>query len=163
MRNVIVSILIVAAVGFFNPLSAASGAPFCILPEVHEAVEQASAVFVGEVSEITEPLSKDDKAPLPGRFYIIKFKVEKSWKGAKFFHEFSVLSALGSYESPTFSKGEKYLVFAEAFYINGVRQEGWTIVPACNRTQLLSRASEDLKRLGSTEQPLLDFRSRKKK
>jgi hypothetical protein len=163
MRNKAVGFLIVGMFGVFAPST--SNACFCIMPEVPQAVKQANAVFVGEVSGITDPLTKDDKAPPPGRFYIIKFKVEKSWKGVAFFPEVSVLSAQGGDECfayPAVHKGEKYLVFADPFYLNGVLQKRWSIITACNRTKLLGNAVEDLKRLGPVNVPSLDFRRRRK-
>lgn len=150
------------ALGFFAP---AAKACFCIMPEVPPAVEQASAVFVGEVSEIIEPVSKNDKAST-GHFYVIKFKVVKSWKGVTFFREISVLSAQGAGECfayPAVHKGEKYLVFADPYYSNGVLLKEWSIITSCNRTKLLSNAAEDLKRLGNPNAPSLDFRKRRKR
>lgn len=135
------------------------------MPEVPKAVEQASAVFIGEVSEIIEPVSKDKKAPT-GHFYVIKFKVEKSWKGVTFFREISVLSAHGADECfayPAVHKGEKYLVFADPYYSNGVLLKPWSIITSCNRTKLLADAAEDLKKLGSPNMPSMDFRRRRKR
>jgi len=167
LRNLLAGILLTCACVCLSRATEVEGARFCILPEVPEAVERARAVFVGEVSEIIEPLTKDKKAPPPDRFYIIKFKVLQSWKGTTFFSEFSVLSAQGGHECfayPAVKKGEKYLVFADPLYVDGIRQEGWSLITTCNRTKALSIAADDLKRLGPANRPHFDFRrSRKSK
>src|SRR5258708_40114575 len=71
-----------------NPrTSHASSAPsisafsYCSIPDFEKALDRANAVFVGEVVEIIEPLTMDESAPLPGHFFTIRFKVERSWKG----------------------------------------------------------------------------------
>src|SRR6266849_5357295 len=53
----------------------------CLTPEVPEALKQAKAVFLGEVIDIVEPKTSNEAAPLPGRFFTIKFKIQRSWKG----------------------------------------------------------------------------------
>jgi hypothetical protein len=85
---------------FFMGVSASSAITtygcWCGGRDVTESFNKASAVFAGEVVEITEPLTADENAPLPGRFFTIKFKIEKSWKGvALVAREISVLSAQG--------------------------------------------------------------------
>jgi hypothetical protein len=109
----------------------------CISPEVPESFNRAKAVFVGGVVDIVEPKTTDETAPLPGRFFTIKFKVQRSWKGIAFgTEEFSILSAqshYGCFAFPPVSKGETYLVYADPAY----HAEDWGIITACNRTTVV--------------------------
>jgi hypothetical protein len=128
---------------------------FCTMPELSESVERAHAVFLGEVVEITPPGSQPVEARLRDA-YTIKFKVEKSWKGTKPRHYFSVSSDHGARQAfafPVVHLGEKYLVFADPLYFDGVPQKKWSGISACNRTKILSKASEDLRRLDSGYAP----------
>ena len=106
----------------------------CITPEVPEALEHAKSVFLGEVVDIIEPKTTDVTAPVPGRFFTIKFKIHKSWKGvASGASEFSVLSAQGRYGCFAFrpvAKREKYLVYADPASDEG----NWSLITICNRT-----------------------------
>src|SRR5207247_6488565 len=106
-------------------------------------------VFVGEVIEIVEPHSDNLKAPLADRLYTIRFKVERSWKGVRA-QEISVLSdqgRAGCFSWGPFLKGKKYLVYAERRTPAGAPIRNLAVLFSCNRTALLSRASEDLKTL----------------
>jgi hypothetical protein len=107
---------------------------FCVRPEVPESFKQAKSVFLGEVVDIVEPKTSDETAPLPDRFFKIKFKVQRSWKGVPYgAREFSVLSAQGRYGCfafPPVTKGEMYLVYADSAY----RAENWGIITVCTRT-----------------------------
>lgn len=163
MRFLILCSSVVIVVTVSAPTSKAC---YCSVPSVPKAVSRAGAVFVGEVTEIIEPRTSDDKAPPPGRFYTIKFKVEKSWKGVAS-SDVAVLSAQGRYGClayPPVSKGEKYLVFADPFYFNGAFQKDWLIITTCNRTKLLANASEDVKRLDGIKNPSFNpyFRRRRR-
>jgi hypothetical protein len=136
------------------------------MPTVSKGLTRASAVFVGEVIDIIDPVTSNEKAPPPGRFYTIRFKVEKSWKGVAS-QEISILSAQGKYGCftyPPVSKGEEYLVFADPFYLNGSFQTDWRIVTICNRTKLLANASDDVKRLDVIKNPSFNpyFRRRRR-
>ena len=135
MKQVIAMAFII---GVFTLSPPATLACFCLTPDVPEAFDRASAVFVGEVMEIIEPRTSDEKAPLPGRFFIIKFKVEKSWKGVAFAsREISVLSAQGRhgcFAYPPVSKGGRYLVYADPAYGDGDGGKGWSVITICNRT-----------------------------
>jgi hypothetical protein len=131
-------------------LSITSSAPqYCIMPELSESVQRAHAVFAGEVVEIIPPNPEYRDAYLR-QAYTIKFSVEKSWKGAKNLRHFSVLSDHGANREmafPVVHLGEKYLVFADPLYFDGVPQKGWSRISLCSRTKLLDDASEDLRRL----------------
>ena len=109
---------------------------WCGIPDVQKALDKSGAVFVGQVVDIVPPGTSDQRAPLPGRFYIIKFKVEKSWKGADV-DEINILSGQGKYacfDYPPVSKGEKYLVYADKSY-----NKDWLVITACNRTALIPK------------------------
>ena len=98
---------------------------FCVTPEVPESFKRAKAVFIGAVVDILEPKTSDETAPLPGRFFTIKFKVQRTWKGVPSgTQEFSVLSAQGRYGCfafPPVTKGEtRYL---DGLYID--KPEEW--------------------------------------
>ena len=158
-------------IGLFTMSATTTLTCFCVTPDVPEAFDRASAVFVGEVAEIIEPRTSDEKAPLPGRFFTIKFKVEKSWKGVpSASREISVLSAQGRYGCfayPPVSKGERYLVYADPAQGDGGK--GWSIITTCNRTSpirfsLQDRRDidphEDMKKLDGMVSPSFEFNFR---
>lgn len=127
-------ILLMLLIGLVTMAARTSYACWCIKPDAAEAFAQAGAVFVGQVLDITEPATTKLDAPLPGPFFVIKFKIEKSWKGAEFKRELSVLTAQGKYgcfaHLPV-SKGERYLVYANP-------ANGWLSISACSRTALIT-------------------------
>lgn len=124
---------------------------FCIIPEFPNAFKQAHAVFVGEVVEIIPPEARNYREPRLGRAYTIEFKVEKAWKGVRTGKTFRVESDHGAtvIAFPVVHLGEKYLVFADPIYFGGVPQKKWSVISACNRTKLVSKAGEDLRNLDS--------------
>lgn len=137
---------------------------FCIMPEFPDSFKQAHAVFVGVVVKITPSSTKDSQDPRLGQYYNIRFRVEKSWKGTRYGRYFTVQSDHGAKTElafPVVHLGEKYLVFADPIYFNGVPQRQWSGVSACNRTKLVSKASEDLRRL-ETLYPLRKAKNRAK-
>ena len=138
----------IALAGLFALLAPSASACTCLMPEVRDALKAADAVFVGKVKEIIEPKTAETASAWERKFYTIKFEVEKSWKGATFVEEFTVLSAHGANECFAFGKvekGERYLVYAEPFSQDGVRQKGWTIIPGCSRTALLTKSEADMR------------------
>lgn len=143
-------LILVFSIGWLFSLSAPNSyACSCVMPEVPQAFREARAVFVGEVIEIVEPRSDDPKAPLADRLYTIRFKVERSWKGATS-QEISVLSdqgRAGCFSWGPFLKGKKYLVYAERRTPGGAAITNLAVLFSCNRTALLTSASEDLKTL----------------
>jgi len=107
---------------------------FCIREEVPKAFESAKAVFLGEVTEIIEPKSSDETAPLSLRLFVIKFKVIRSWKGAGFgSQEISVLGNQGRLESPELQIGLRYLVFTDRV----ANEQEWGVLGMCNRTTVV--------------------------
>lgn len=142
----------------FVSTSSAASPPYCPKPTVPDAFKQASAVFVGEVLEVVEPLPSDSKALSLGSFYTLRFKVEKAWKGIDS-QEISVLSPLGGYEALPLpvNKGDKYLVYADPPYDTGKFQKGQLIMGnMCNRSMLLSRANDDIKELEAITRSCLE-------
>lgn len=116
----------------------AAQACWCFAGDVPESFKRANAVFLGEVTDITEPKTTDRDAPLPGWFYTITFAVEKSWKGVSpTARTVTVLSAQGHYGCfayPPVQKGERYLVYADAPYHDGTQDRAWNIITICTRT-----------------------------
>lgn len=123
MKNVILAICITSLIALSAPTSSAC---FCAMPDVPKAYEQATAVFVGKVVEIVPPRTSDENRPLADRFYTLKFKVEKSWKGSFPSLEISVLSGQGDgcLSYPVVKVGEKYLVYADPVLNDGVPVDG---------------------------------------
>jgi hypothetical protein len=143
-------LILVAALAGICALCAPDGyARFCVKPEVPQALKNARTVFVGEVAEINSPHTHDTNAPLAERLYTVKFKVEKTWRGAGFeahviAPEITVLSdqgRAGCSSWGTFVEGEKYLVYAEE---TGGKD---LAVPGCSRTAPVASAAADLKEL----------------
>lgn len=129
MRHLIFTVLLLTAVvvpGRTSPTC------FCVFPEVADSFARADAVFVGKVLEIERTPAAE--APISERLFTIKFKVEKSWKGDS--EEKRVLAAqgdLGCFAYPVFSKGERYLVYADPAYFKPKRKKV-LVVNLCNRT-----------------------------
>lgn len=114
----------------------------CVVPDVRDSYARASDVFIGEVADIIEPRSSDEKAPPVDRLFTIKFKVERSFKG-RLSSEISVLAdqgRLGCFSYRPVFRGERYLVYGDPF---GGRGDGLVMINACNRTGLFN---EDLVR-----------------
>ena len=127
----------------------------CTIPEVKDALNRANAVFMGKVKEIIEPKKSRTTSSPESKFYIIKFEVEKTWKGASL-AEFSVLSAQGNgcFAYPRVKKGERYVVFADPLDQDGVRETKWSIITSCSRTGLVAEAEPDIRRLNSLTSPI---------
>ena len=137
MKPIVLGSFLLAAWALLSsPAASAGRACFCGVPDVPKAVERASAVFVGEVVDIVEPVTTDDAATLPGKLFTIKFKVEEAWKGVTT-QEMNILSAQGRYGCfayPPVEKGEKYLVYADEVYDHGAYRKDWLFISTCNRT-----------------------------
>jgi hypothetical protein len=147
--------LVIFVAGMFALTTSTNYACSCIVPDVLQATDKASAVFVGEVIEIAHPRSYDVKAPLAERLYTVKLKVEKAWKGVKS-QEITILSdqgSLGCISYKALHKGEKYLIYAETISDDVVRGKSIGVFTTCSRTKLLKEASGDLKELEPTLKP----------
>jgi predicted metalloprotease len=142
---------------------------------VREAYDRARVVFIGQVTEINNPISSAPTASEAERLYRVIFKVEYSWKGAGFQElaepKLIVLSKQGRDDCGldvealilcnsrlawlslgSFSEGRKYLVYAEE------SAEKDLIVQLTSRTVPLFKASEDLKELEGISNPFYGLR-----
>jgi hypothetical protein len=140
--------ILLAFVMAWNAVPASSPLCFCVVPEVPESFERAKAVFVGEVIEIAEPATADEKAALADRLYVVRFKVEKSWKGAFFASEIDVLSdqGRGCFAYPKVTKGERYIVYTDPAFENGSESRRPLIITSCNRTAMLPGSLDQSKK-----------------
>ena len=152
--------LTVGLLAMFAVCAPGSYACFCIKAEVPEAYDEAKAVFIGEVTKIVTPRTDDPTAPLVERLFTIKFKVERSWKGAGFLDttipEISVLSdqgRSGCFSWGPFLEGRKYLVYA--LQTDG---KNLAVLLSCNRTASLSDVSDDLRELRAMQNPFFKFK-----
>jgi TonB family protein len=109
---------------------------------------ESSAVFVGKVISVAPGRKRSVKnsllQPLPGRFYEIRFSVEKSYKGYGGARQsVYVLNSTGErgYE---FKRGERYLVFAHGAGLKGGLP---LILNECSKSNLASNASQEITRL----------------
>ena len=121
----------------------------CVKPEVATAFREARMVFVGEVTEIIQPQTDRPTAPLADKLFGIRFKIERSWKGAST-REIVILSdqgRAGCFSWGPFVKGRKYLVYAERRTPSGTRIKNLAVLFSCNRTELVEKATEDLETL----------------
>lgn len=121
----------------------------CVKPEVSTAFRKARAVFLGEVVEIVQPHTNKPTAPLSERLFQIKFKVERSWKGAAK-QEIVILSdqgRAGCFSWGPFVKGKRYLVFAERRTPSGAPIKQLAVLFRCNLTENAVDATDDLKAL----------------
>lgn len=148
-------ILTAVLVGIFAWFAPGSYACYCVMPEVPQAFDKAQTVFIGEVTEIVKPRTDDSKAPPADRLYIVRFKVEKSWKGAGFqdatVPEITVLSdqgRAGCFSWGSFLEGRKYLVYAEE-----TKGKNLAVLFSCNRTASLADASADVTELEKMSKP----------
>ncbi len=127
-----------------RPLTAHSS---CLIPEVAQGFEQAKAVFIGEVEEIIPPRSDNADGEFFDRAHLVKFKIERSWKGQPF-GSVTVWALQGDkiFALPRISKGERYLVYADAAMANEVATDQ-LVVSACNRTALLPLKAKSASRI----------------
>lgn len=116
----------------------------CIQPAgVLESLEQATAVFSGEVIEIKEPknIFTDSSNPLT-----VTFSLSRTWKGPDY-KTLKVHTPISSASCGyTFVVGQEYLV-----YTSGT--EGYLEVSLCSRTRIISEAANDFSDLGPGEFP----------
>ena len=105
-----------------------------------EAMESASAVFVGKV--VSHGLYENDRDAT----WVTQFEVTTVWKGPPY-ETFYIQQSDGSTCEYGFREGEEYLVYADG---------GWWGTwgtSICSRTTRLTRAQEDLEALGAGQVP----------
>jgi hypothetical protein len=121
-------------------------------PTVVDAVKNSKVIFAGKVVAKLK--------------YGVRFRVEKSWKGASSRYVFIYTGNLRNDLEPWFEKGERWLVYAadERLYQN-MNMTGRYVTrltsPVCNRTTLLKYAAEDVKELGEPKLPIATSNSPK--
>lgn len=99
-----------------------------------QELRKAKAVFIGEVVEIKGGVNNEP--------YLVKFEVERHWKGVKG-PSTTVLSP-GGLCGISFGVGQRWLVYAYG-------DELWT--DTCRRTTQVAHATEDLEALGKGKPP----------
>lgn len=135
-RIVLVMLMFVVAAMNADVTSACS----CSGIRQRKAFRKAEAVFIGQaLSYIDNPNVKEDG------YLVVRFKVEKSWKGAKN-QEIIVASEFGHPELCNgfhIEEGKRYLIYAY--------REGKTLVArtTCDRSTPAQYAAEDVKSLNS--------------
>ena len=108
MKKVILSLL---AVYFVSACAPEAFACSCGDPSVRERLRDADAVFVGKVVEL-RPAEPDEDFPTAQ--YVVRFEVERRWKGAGG----RELVAVADYDQKgwcgdlNLTEGERYLVYA---------------------------------------------------
>ncbi|SHN27614.1 hypothetical protein [Gracilibacillus kekensis] len=136
MKKIMVLLFIgIIASLFVNP--SITHACSCVMPpEVEEALEQADAVFTGEVADIKEKKAKDGYP-----YKSVTFQVTGIWKGIDA-NELSIDTGLGGGDCGfEFQKGKEYLVYANKSDFYGTDNLHTTI---CSRTNTLQLSKEDL-------------------
>jgi hypothetical protein len=114
-------------------------------PPPEDALEEADAVFSGEVVEIIE------NQKLFGGSYgkTVHFKVDKAWKGTDESEMVITTGNNGGDCGFSFEKGQKYLVYGSA---SNMYVEGTLSTTICHRTTELAGATDDLNALGEGEE-----------
>jgi hypothetical protein len=123
---------------------------------VSEELRHSTVVFKGKaVAEEYRPIvTPEPGSPEGGELLVVKFSVERWWKGSgeeEVFLVYRVSRWPGGHtksfgESFNFSVGEEYLVYAFGDVDN-------LTTTGCERTTKLERAAEDLKALGEGRLP----------
>jgi hypothetical protein len=120
-------------------------------PSQRTYFRKAKAVFIGQVIEISEG-GRD--AYSGQRAYLIRFKVEKSWKGVKGDDVVASTTDVGIDNNTrtcggfNFVKGERYLIYAYV-YEHKLKVSSGSGNDCTPPTSSLGAASKDVKRLNS--------------
>jgi hypothetical protein len=116
------------------------------IPSVEQELENSKKVFKGKVIDIK--LVRDIRGY---QSISVLFQVSQVWKGKK---QSQVIIATGAHSAScgfNFVKGQEYIVYANESDMYGKKQLTTSI---CDRTNKLSDAQEDLKKLGQRSQTL---------
>ena len=135
-------LIIVVAVFLWRPTDAAACS--CVMPPPpDQALNDASAVFSGEVIDIS-----DNVKIINGYGKTIRFQVDESWKGIED-GEVAINTGNGGGDCGfEFEVGKSYLVYAVKSDMYSPNTLTTTI---CNRTVQLANANDDLIALGEGE------------
>lgn len=141
-RLILPFLILSIALFLWKPTDAAACS--CIMPPPpDQALNEANAVFSGEVIEIT-----DNRNLINGNGRTVIFKVDENWKGIE---NGEVAITTGNNEADCgfpFEVGQSYLVYASK---NGMYDSNSLSTTICNRTVQLANANEDLNVLGKGE------------
>ncbi len=114
----------------------------CADPSVREKFRAANSVFIGQVIEMTPFPPNDDFPPAE---YMIRFKVERQWKGSKK----SEVVAISDFDRPgwcgdlNLAVGRRYLIYAH-------RKKGRLLIYTdCGPNMNIQYAGEEIKRLNN--------------
>lgn len=129
---------------WWKPLDASACS--CVMPPPPEdALNEANAVFSGEVVEVIE-----NKKLFGGSYgKTVHFKVDKAWKGTVESEMIITTGNDGGDCGFAFEKGQNYLVYAS---MSNMYVEGTLSTTICHRTTELSSATEDLNTLGEGQE-----------
>ena len=128
---------------FWKPLDA-SACSCMMLPPPEDALNEADAVFSGEVVKIIEN-GKITK----GSGKTVHFKVNEVWKGT---NESEVVITTGNNDGDCgipFEEGQKYLVYAT---MSDMYVDNTLATTICHRTTQIAYATEDLNVIGEGQE-----------
>ncbi|MCG7344509.1 hypothetical protein MHZ92_10210 [Sporosarcina sp. ACRSL] len=127
----------------WKPLDASACS--CMMPPPPEdAMNEADAVFTGEVVEVIE-----NGKLIRGSGKTVHFKVDKAWKGTDD-SEMVITTGFGGGDCGIpFEKGQKYLVYASTSDMYVSNTLSTTI---CHRTTEIAYATEDLNAIGEGQE-----------
>lgn len=141
-RLILPFLILSIALFLWKPTDAAACS--CMMPPPpDQALNDANAVFSGEVIDIT-----DNMKLINGNGRTVKFKVDESWKGIE---NGEVAITTGNNEADCgfpFEVGQSYLVYTSN---NGMYDSKTLTTSICSRTVKLANATEDLNVLGEGE------------
>lgn len=133
-------------VGYFLMCGSASGAAYCGVPVVTEAVDRAEAVFSGRIVGIVKVGKNDASSQSVSSESIVTFEIEEWWKGVEH-RELRVLwrpEILGCSYFPVGEIGERYLVYADSHKSDVVGEDRLLEITILNRTSKIPRTEEVL-------------------
>ena len=134
----------VTAAAFLLLLVCAPDAHACSCGEqsVRDKFRYSDAVFLGRVVELT-PFGPTDDFPMA--MYVVRFEVERRWKGAKG-HE---VTAVADFDSPGMC-GDLNLAVGGRYLIYAPREKGrLRVLTDCGPNTTAEYAGPEMKRLGS--------------
>ena len=133
-KSVLLILAVVLVLISVTPVSAC----YCGRPLIEKAFRQSTAVFIGDVVEISGP-QRVETVGEPKNLYKIKFFVWELWKGTKAI-EIEVWAAqveASCFDYPPVQMGETYLVFADPLPPNNLSPRIQGIITNCNLTTRL--------------------------
>jgi len=112
----------------------------CADPSVREKFRAADSVFLGSLIEIN-PTNPTEDFPLAAN--MVKFRVEKRWKGARK----PEIVALANYDQPGFC-GDLSLMLGERYLVYADREKGQLVIYTdCGPNRNFKYAGKEIERL----------------